>query len=250
MLNIIRALKRPFHRAGAAYIRLVCASEYAAQKFAGANERSIEFAFLFRQLVDAWPVTVLDVGTGMTALPHLVRNCGFVVTAVDNIADYWTAGMTNRHYHVINDDITRSELTQTFDVIACISVLEHIKKHRDAMKGMFRLLNPGGRLILTCPYNERAYSPNVYDMPGSGVTEKFPFVTQAYSRRELETWLSDSPFEVLEQEYWDFFEGDYWTCGRRLQHPKRVGKADRHQITCISLRKPKSDSARTGEQNL
>lgn len=237
MKNLIRALRQPFARAGSAYAKIVCEREYATQKFAGANERSIEFGYLFRQLVDAWPKTVLDVGTGMTALPHLIRNCGFVVTAVDNIRDYWPSGMTNRHYHVIDDDITRTALTDTFDVVACISVLEHIKQHREAVKNMYRLLNSGGRLVLTCPYNERKYSPNVYDEPGSNVTEKFPFVTQAYSRKELDQWLSDSPFRILDQEFWDFFEGDYWTCGPRLPHPRKVGKDDRHQITCLTLGK-------------
>lgn len=236
-MNIIRSLNRPLHRFGSAYNRRVCAREFAAQKFVATNERPIEFAYLFRQLVDAWPMTVLDVGTGLTALPHLMRNCGFLVTATDNITDYWPSGMTNRHYHIINDDITRTALTQTFDVIACISVLEHIKKHREAMKSMYRLLNPGGRLVLTCPYNERSYSANVYDLAESGVHEKLPFVTQAYSRREVDLWLSDSPFEILDQEYWDFFEGDYWTCGKRLPHPRQVSRGDRHQLSCLSLGK-------------
>jgi 2-polyprenyl-3-methyl-5-hydroxy-6-metoxy-1,4-benzoquinol methylase len=237
-MRLSHVFSRPLNRLGAAFTKSICVREYQAQTFLGINERPIEFAYLFRQLVEAWPRSVLDVGTGMTALPHLIRNCGFLVTAMDNIADYWPAGMTNRHYHVINDDITRTSLTESFDLVACISVLEHIKKDRDAMKGMYGLLNPGGRLILTCPYNERKYSPNVYDMPGSNVTQKFPFVTQAYSRAELDQWLADSPFEILDQEYWDFFEGEYWTCGARLPRPRRVTKAARHQITCLTLQKP------------
>jgi len=245
-MSIFNALRRPLHRAGSAYNRRVCAREFAAQTFVGANERSIEFAYLFRQLVNAWPTTVLDVGTGLTALPHLIRNCGFLVTATDNIEDYWPTGMTNRHYHIINDDITRSALTQTFDVVACISVLEHIKNHRDAMKNMFKLLNPGGRLVLTCPYNERRYCDNVYSLPESGVREQFPFVTQAYSRKEIDTWLSDSPYEILDQELWDFFEGDYWTCGKRLPRPTRVDKAERHQLSCLTLGKAAQPQSPSG----
>lgn len=237
-MKVFSPAKSLVKRLGMFYVRSLCAREYRTQGYLGINERPVEFAFLFRQLAECWPKTVLDVGTGLTALPHLMRTCGFLVTATDNIKDYWPAGMTNRHYHVINDDITRTGLTETFDVITCISVLEHIHAHREAMKSMYKLLNPGGRLILTCPYNENTYVPNVYKFPDSSVRDDFPFATQAFSRKELESWLSDSSFEILEQEYWQFFSGDFWTCGAMLDRPARVNRESRHQLCCVCLRKP------------
>jgi SAM-dependent methyltransferase len=39
----------------------------------------------------------------------------------------------------------------SFDLITCISVLEHIPNDSDAVRFMWRLLKPGGRLILTVP---------------------------------------------------------------------------------------------------
>ena len=236
---ILRKFRIFFHRIGMLYGEKVCLRECNNQKFTGINERPIEFAFLFRQLVNYWPQKILDVGTGMTSLPHLMRNCGFHVTATDNIKDYWPMGMVNRHYHVINDDITQSSLTETYDVITCISVLEHICKHREAIKSMYKLLVPGGRLILTCPYNEKLYAENVYALPESSVTEKFPFITQAFSRDELNIWLEDTSFKIIEQEYWEFFDGDYWTCGERITPPRRVEIHARHQLTCLLLQKPK-----------
>jgi SAM-dependent methyltransferase len=234
----VHQLKYWIKKVGNIYVRQLCRREYECQTFQGFNERPIEFAFLFRQLAECWPKTILDVGTGMTALPHLMRNCGFLIMATDNIKDYWPAGMTNRHYYVVNDDITRTALTETFDVITCISVLEHIHEHRDAMKSMYKLLNPGGRLILTCPYNENTYVPNVYKLPDSSVCDDFPFATQAFSRKELDSWLSDSAFELLEQEYWQFCEGEFWTCGGKLAHPARVSREGRHQLCCLSFVKP------------
>lgn len=238
-MKIISTLKALLNRVGMIYIRLTCTHEYKKQIYLGVNERPIEFAFLFRQLVVCWPKKILDVGTGMTALPHLMRNCGFLVTATDNIKDYWPKGMVNRHYHVINDDITHSSLVETYDVITCISVLEHIHEHRAAIKSMYRLLAPGGRLILTCPYNEERYVQNVYTLPESSVKGKFPFVTQAFSRKELNSWLEDEPFELLEQEYWQFFDGEYWTCGDRVIPPRHVNVNERHQLTCLLLGKPR-----------
>lgn len=237
-MSLISTIKSSLNRFGMVYVRMLCAREYNKQVFLGINERPIEFAFLLRQIVEIWPKTILDVGTGKTSLPHLLRTCGFLVTATDNIKDYWPKGMVNRHYHVINDDIVNSKLTDKFDVITCISVLEHIHEHRKAMGSMYNLLKPGGRLILTCPYNEEHYAPNVYQLPESNVQESFSFVTQAFSRYELNEWLSENPYELIEQEYWQYFEGEYWTCGVRLAHPIQVAKSERHQLCCMSFRKP------------
>ena len=73
------------------------------------NERPIEYGFAFKWLSKTCPLEVLDVGTGTSALPHLLRNCGFHVTAIDKIEDYWTGDFFNRHYYIINDDITRTK---------------------------------------------------------------------------------------------------------------------------------------------
>tara|TARA_R110001583_G_scaffold76329_2_gene209023 strand:+ start:1561 stop:2289 length:729 start_codon:yes stop_codon:yes gene_type:complete len=232
------SLKSMINFVGMIYVRFVCKREYNLQTFVDFNERPIEFSFLFDNLSRSWPKSVLDVGTGMTALPHLMRNCGFVVTAIDNIEDYWPYGMTNRHYHVVNDDITRTKIEDRFDFITCISVLEHIKDHREAMRSMFKLLNPGGHLIITFPYNEGQYVKNAYDLPGSCVRIKYPFVTQVFSREEMDSWLEDSPFKVSEQEYWRFFEGEFWTCGDRLDHPIKVSLENSHHLSCICLIKP------------
>jgi len=236
-MSVFQSFKSFANRIGMSYVRILCEREYRRQSFVGVNERPIEFAFLFRQLTQAWPHTVLDVGTGMTALPHLMSNCGFHVTATDNIRDYWPAGMTNRHYHVVNDDITKTELTGGYDFISCISVLEHIRTHRNAMTSMYGLLNPGGRLVLTFPYNEHTYVENVYHLPESTVTEKYPFITQAFSRSELNMWLFDSPFKILEQEFWQFSDGEYWTCGTKVTPPRRVVIDERHQLCCLVLEK-------------
>jgi 2-polyprenyl-3-methyl-5-hydroxy-6-metoxy-1,4-benzoquinol methylase len=211
--------------------------EFNKQKFNGINERPVEYRFVFKHLTNNWPKSVLDIGTGATALPHLMRTCGFLVTAADNVSDYWPNGMINRHYHVKDDDITNTRLIGPFDLITCVSVLEHIKDHISALQSIFSLLASGGYLILTFPYNENFYCGNVYDHVDSTVTENFPFVTQAYSRSELDQWLSQNKGIIIDQEYWQFFTGDFWTCGQRVQPPVQVNRDDLHQLTCILIKK-------------
>lgn len=216
---------------------LACKHEYATQQFTQFNERPVELAFLFRHLGSIYPRTVLDVGTGITALPHLIRNCGCLVTATDDIQHAWFPGMLNRHYHVIDDDITNTQLSGTYDLITCISVLEHIKNADDAMHNMLALLNPSGHLILTCPYSERSYVKNVYELPDSSHDANERYITQSFSRTELDRWTKNNRCRIVEQEYWQFWEGDHWTTGCQLIPPRRSASDDRHQLTCLLIRK-------------
>ena len=225
------------NRWGLAYARWICRREYRSQIYTGFNERAVELLFLFRQLARYWPKTVLDVGTGTTSLPHLIRNCGFLVTAIDNIGDYWNYGIVNRHYHVLNDDITDSRLGASFDFITCISVLEHIENHGAALRNIFRLLNPGGHAVLTFPYNEKKYVRNVYDLPGSDARVKYPFITQVFSRNELDAWLTENDGTLIEQEYWRFYTGDYWTIGNMIDRPVRVDRNEPHHVSCVLIQK-------------
>jgi SAM-dependent methyltransferase len=218
------------------YPRLVCKREFDRQ-ILHHNERPIEFRFVFEQLGRIYPQTILDIGTGSTALPHLMWNCGFLVTATDNIRDYWTSDVFNRHYHVIDDDITNTRLQQKFDVVTCISVLEHIEKSEAAIDNMFGLLNPNGHLILSCPYTEHEYVKNVYQLPGSTYGQDAAFICQSYSRKELDNWLARNNGEIVRQEFWQFWEGEFWTVGKQTLPPKQVTVEDRHQLSCLLIRK-------------
>jgi SAM-dependent methyltransferase len=220
---------------GGLYIQRVCRAEFLSQQFGGINERPVEYRFVFEQLTQAFPRTVLDVGTGTTALPQLMRTCGFLVTAIDNIRDYWSNGMVNRHYHVLDDDILDPKVRGPFDFVTCVSTLEHIRDPARAVRMMLSLLKPEGRLVLSFPYNERQYVENVYALPGSIGADKYPFITQVFSRRELDGWLRDNHVQVVAQEYWRYFDGPFWTIGERVVPPARVQADELHQISCVAL---------------
>lgn len=183
------------------------------------------------------PKSVLDVGTGKTALPQLIRTCGPLVTAIDNVKDYWPVGMINRHYHVLDNDILTPTVQGPFDLVTCISTLEHIRDHDRAVKMMFSLLRPGGRLLLTFPYCEHTYVENVYALPGSIGADKYPFPTQVFSRQKVERWRTENVVTLINQEYWQFSTGSFWTIGDPIVPPLKVGPADLHQLSCLALEK-------------
>jgi SAM-dependent methyltransferase len=229
-----RFVKNVVHSAGRRYCRVVIQSEYEDQSFRRINERPIEYRFVFEAITQLSPKTVLDVGTGLSALPSLVRTCGPVVTAIDNIRDYWPEGMVNRHFHVKDEDAARA-ISGCYDLITCISVLEHIKSHDDAIRVMLGALHPGGHLVLTFPYNEKQYIPNVYALPGAGYGQDLPYVAQVYSRKELDRWFAGA--SIVKQEYWRVFSGEFWTFGETLVPPVQTTRDDLHQLTCLVVRK-------------
>lgn len=211
--------------------------QFERQSFRQFNERAVELAFIFRQLTRIYPRKVLDVGTGTNALPQLMRSCGCLVTATDNIRDYWPTGMVNLHYHIVDDDITSSHLEDTFDLVTCISVLEHIPDPDVAVRNMFRLLNEKAYLIMTFPYTEHTYHPNVYTLPDARRGKNATYVCQSYSRRELDRWLQQNGGVLVEQEYWQFWEGEYWAIGNQLIPPRQVRPEERHQLSCVLIQK-------------
>src|SRR5690349_5442386 len=105
-------IKNLVHLVGRKYIRTICEREFASQSFKRWTERPVEFRFVFEQLtaLAGSAKNLLDVGTGTTALPAMIRSCGFTVTAVDNMRDYWDESMLNRHWHVLDDNIAQTAL--------------------------------------------------------------------------------------------------------------------------------------------
>ena len=237
-LEAIKEFVSPLYtRIGQRYCRKRCEWAFEKQRFVQINERPIEYAFVFGAITQTWPRSVLDVGTGKTAVPALIRACGPVVTAIDNIVDYWPEGMFNPHWHVVDDDILHPRLKKQFQFISCISVLEHIKNHRSAVRSMFELLAPGGHLAMTFPFNETVYIENVYQLEGAGYGKDFPFIGQVFSRSQIAQWLQENPAELVAQEFWRVFSGSFWTFGERLSPPVQVTATELHQLTCVLFRK-------------
>jgi SAM-dependent methyltransferase len=215
--------------------------KFQTQRFRATNERPVEYSFAFRYLNELQPQTVLDVGSGRSAFPALLRTCGFVVTATDNIRDYWPRGMFNQHWHVLDDDVMASKLPdETFDAVACVSVLEHIGDPLKAVASMRRVLKPGGALILTTPFGAKPH-PNVYSIPGS-YGARNPYPCRQSSTDDLTRWLALG-FRVHAAEYWAMFlQSDYWSCGPMMRPPQQT--ATPSHLGCFVITKDTADENR------
>ncbi len=204
------------------------------------SERLIEYSTALRWIAARYPATLLDVGPGEGAWPRLLQAEGIDVVAVDEVGSYWKSRYVNRHFKVTRGDITRWRAPRQFHCVTSISVLEHIPNHRSAVRNMVAALAPEADLILTFPYNEQQYHFNVYALPTASYGQDAGYITQQYSRRELETWLTDTGSEMLEIERWRVWTGPHWTAGERLRQPIPATADEPHQLACVRLRQARS----------
>jgi SAM-dependent methyltransferase len=80
----------------------------------------------------------------------------------------------------------------SFDLITCISVLEHIPQDKAAIETMWSLLRPGGKLILTFPCMaqplEQYISHNQYGVLNPG-DDGYTFWQRYYDRERMESTI-------------------------------------------------------------
>ncbi len=110
--------------------------------------------------------TILDVGCGTGAL------CRRINSSLDGSAQVYGVDFSPEQIKICNEiSRSRSDLYPTeyyavgdayklpysdarFTSVVCSEVLEHLDSPRRAIREMLRVLKPGGRLVVTVPFNE------------------------------------------------------------------------------------------------
>jgi len=80
----------------------------------------------------------------------------------------------------------------TFDLVACIETLEHIRDVQLALSEIRRVLRPGGRLALTTPASAR------WRVLLRGVEHPFSPHLRSFTRRSLRSTLEAMGFQIIE----------------------------------------------------
>jgi 2-polyprenyl-3-methyl-5-hydroxy-6-metoxy-1,4-benzoquinol methylase len=235
-----RFILRPFmsliHRSADHYFTHVSKGEIASIS-KHPNERILEYSFVLKSISRISPNSVLDVGPGLSSFPHLLMKCDLKVTAIDNFSNYWDKGVFNRHFQIIDSKIEEFKCKEVFDLVYCISTLEHIPNSDEAISAMFALIPPGGHLALTIPYSELAYDPNIYLHPNATFGSHVNYICQVFSREQIDGWLSQNNAEIIEQEYWKIYSGEMHTFGESIYPFESSKKDELHQLTCILFKK-------------
>ena len=112
---------------------------------------------------------ILDAGAGESQYKKYCDHLEYVsqdYAEYDGIGDSKGIQKESRDYSKLDivSDITSIPVeNETFDVIMCIEVFEHLPNPVDALVELDRVLKPGGKLIMTAPFASLThYSPYHY----------------------------------------------------------------------------------------
>jgi len=202
-----------------------------------AYERCAELSWVIDYLSPRFEETLrfLDIGTGKSPFPtFLYRHSRWEITCLDKYQ--WVNKQTEfskkidggdiatRRFRVIEGDLLEGGLPdESFDLITCISVIEHFAGNTDsqAMRAAARLLRPGGQMILTTLVNEPFYAEFYLDQPVYGVKSNgsLVFYQRHYDVESIEKRLI-GPSGLTEKQRVYF--GDYgFQCFEKvMQQPK------------------------------
>jgi len=226
---VIGVLKAAIHKAGRAYIDRVCRLEAGDQTFA-ANERNAAYSFVFHQLTLLRPVDIVTMESEATALPQTLRDCGYLVTALAENPGF------NRHY-ANSGNLSQFATRPRCDLLISILSLQEMADHTAAIGRMFRLLYPGGHLILAVPYNETSPLDDVYTLPEAAHRRHGRERARIFCRADVVQWSERNLATLREQQFWECYTGRYWGCGEHIRPPRQTDAGQPHQLSCLLYRK-------------
>jgi SAM-dependent methyltransferase len=98
------------------------------------------------------PLRALEVGPGSGVYLPLLVSIADEVVAVDVEDAFLARARELPGVRAVRDDVTASALPAgSFDVVLCSEMIEHVPDPRPALRGLRRLLAPGGTLVLSTP---------------------------------------------------------------------------------------------------
>jgi SAM-dependent methyltransferase len=158
-------------------------------------------------------VKALEVGPGSGVYLPLLAELFDEVVAADVEQDFLAHARRLRQSHrnlvPVTDDITDTRLApDSFDLVLCSEVIEHLRTSAPALAGIHRLLRPGGYLVLSTPQRHSplevagriAFLPGIIDLVRRIYKEPIlatghvNLLTSAKMRRQLEA----AGFRILE----------------------------------------------------
>ena len=144
---------------------------------------------------------ILDVGCGDGHYDRRMARAGAIVDAIDArpdrlaLAARWNPHPRVRLHHMQAEALRFPD--RSFDKAVSICVLEHIPDDDGAIRELYRVLRPGGRLVLSC---DSLSNPGATDRLRARHAERYA-VRHFYTRESLAGLLARNGLKVVRSEY-------------------------------------------------
>jgi len=197
------------------------------------GERFLEYPFVVSRLPDNKNAKILDIGCAGNFFPLIVAALGYDVTACDIRPYEILNNLKFKNFKFIQTDICKNPLDKgTFDIITCISVLEHIglggrygaeeDQNGDfkMVEAIYKLLKNGGQALITVPY---------------GIAEIFAPYHRIYDLARVKK--IEACFSVIEEKFYCYDKnGDWKECSAEGGQLIR-GSVNRQGLALLCLEK-------------
>lgn len=156
--------------------------------------------WIYRKIKPFLGAAVLEVGCGIGNLTGFLLSHGKVIAADVN-EDYLRLVENKFRGHVHLQDLflwdiqkaLPKELKMSFDTIVCSNVLEHVEEEDSVLQNFYRLLPPGGTLIVLVPACRRLYNSLDRELGHC----------RRYGKKELRQRLVGNGFELGQINYFN-----------------------------------------------
>ena len=152
------------------------------------------------------PLRVLDAGSGFGQYTWFLYRLGpaWQIDAVDvkeeQIADckaFFSTFDNEERVHFSEGDLTKLEVEDTYDLILCVDVMEHIEEDEKVFANFHRALKPGGMLLVSTPSDQGG--SDVHDHDEESFIDEH--VRDGYNIEDIQEKLKGAGFAETEAYY-------------------------------------------------